>query len=351
METKHLIAQVKVGGLNSDLPEGSVQAMISVFTEPDDGGDMVLPSFFTDGQPLAMSAWGHSSWATDSPNLPPGKGKISVKAEGAIFDGQFFLDTIGGEQHYKTVKNLGDLQEWSFGFRVLEAEPGEWQGRKVRFLKRGEIYEAAPVLIGMHRGTHTVAIKEGVTMHDTKQSQSLRGSYEARRDAIEEAINLKLESEADANAYPMGFVIATFDDYVICVTFEHFELKAHYQVGYSIDDAGVVTLGTWTEVEQVFVPVSSSSTFAANAHRLLAQAEAFAGRAQSLADLRSKDGRSLSDERKQMLRVLAERVTKAGKAMGDVAGPAPETPLGEDDLAGLLADIEVTEAKINGVLV
>lgn len=151
MDTKHVHAPLE---LKLEGPEGSVRAAFSVFDVVDGDGDVVLASTFTPGQPVAMSAWGHD-WGS----LAVGKGIIEVTPTEAIFDGQFFLTTTPGRDHYETVKAMGDLQEYSWGFRVLDAEPGTMNGQTVRFIKSAEIYEVSPVLIGSNRQTHTLDIK------------------------------------------------------------------------------------------------------------------------------------------------------------------------------------------------
>lgn len=156
METKTFTAKLD---LKEGAEEGAVRAAFSIFNTPDSMGDIVRPSFFTDGQEIPMAAWGHS-WES----LPPGKGVIRVREKFAEFDGRFFLDTTHGLDHYRTVKHMGGLQEWSFGFNILNAETGEQDGEPVRFLTRGETFEASPVLVGMHRDTHTLAIK-GLKRH------------------------------------------------------------------------------------------------------------------------------------------------------------------------------------------
>jgi hypothetical protein len=156
-ELKQFKASLK---LMDGQPEGSVQAMFSIFNKRDEGNDVVLPSFFTDGQPIAMTPWGHN-WG----DLPPGKGVIRVLTEGAVFDGAFFMDTEQGVQHYRTVKNMGGLQEWSFGFSVKEASIGQFpDGNEmpVRYLVKGETYEVTPCLVGMNRDTFTLGIKSGL---------------------------------------------------------------------------------------------------------------------------------------------------------------------------------------------
>jgi len=140
--------------LPPDRPEGSVVAVFSRFNVVDADGDVTLPTAFEDGAPVRIASWGHK-WA----DLPVGKGRVVVTPEAALLDGQFFLDTTPGRETYLTVKNLGDLQEWSYGFEVLESEYGQFNGQQVRFLKRLRVFEVSPVLVGAGVGTMTVAIK------------------------------------------------------------------------------------------------------------------------------------------------------------------------------------------------
>lgn len=151
IDTKHIHTK----GILSDAgaEEGSLLAAFSVFDEVDSDGDVVLASTFTPGQAVPM-VYGHK-W--DS--MPIGKGIIRVEPGRALFDGKFFTNTTHGRDAYLTVKEMGDLQEYSWGFRVLDAEPGTLGGQPVRFIKSAEVYEVSPVLVGANRNTHTVAIK------------------------------------------------------------------------------------------------------------------------------------------------------------------------------------------------
>ncbi len=101
-----------------------------------------------------MSYWGHR-WG----DLPVGKGVIHADEEKAWVDGAFFLDTVGGLDTYKTVKNLGELQEWSFGFDVEESSLGQFEEQDVQFLEALDTHEVSPVMLGAGIGTETTAIK------------------------------------------------------------------------------------------------------------------------------------------------------------------------------------------------
>ncbi len=153
MEEKRVKAPLEV---KRDGDEGSVEAAFSVFNVIDSDGDVVLPTAFEDGQAVPM-VWSHQ-WTS-----PVGKGSVRVEKGRAVFDGRFFLDTQAGAEAYKTVRNMAELQEWSFGFQVLDAEAdAEFDGTEgVRLLKKLQLFEVSPVLVGANRETVTLAIKAG----------------------------------------------------------------------------------------------------------------------------------------------------------------------------------------------
>jgi len=151
METKTFHGAMS---LKTDGEPGQFEAKFATLNVVDKDGDVTLPGAFTDGEPVRISAWAHG-WD----KLPVGRGEIHERDGAAIVDGKFFLNTQIGREHYETVKALGDLQEWSYGFEVVEAEPGTFDGREVRFLKRLKVHEVSPVMRGAGVDTRTVAIK------------------------------------------------------------------------------------------------------------------------------------------------------------------------------------------------
>ena len=134
--------------------EGAFTAVFATLGVKDLDGDVTIPGAFQEGQEVRIARWGHN-WG----DLPVGKGTIHADEKEARVEGQFFMDTQGGQEHYKTVKALGDLQEWSYGFDILEEEPGEVNGEPVRFLKSLDVFEVSPVLLGAGIDTRTEAIK------------------------------------------------------------------------------------------------------------------------------------------------------------------------------------------------
>jgi hypothetical protein len=142
-----------------DAEQGFVEAIFSTFNVIDADGDVTLPEAFTDGARVRISAYGHGSWGGA---LPVGKGYIRVRGDQAILEGKFFLNTTQGREHWETIKQMGDLQEWSYGYEVVELGEltKQWQEAGARrVLKRLKVYEVSPVLVGAGIGTRTLALK------------------------------------------------------------------------------------------------------------------------------------------------------------------------------------------------
>lgn len=133
--------------------EGFVAAVFATFNTIDLDGDVTLPGAFG-GQDVRIAQWGHN-WG----DLPIGKGVIREQGNDAIVESSFFLDTDHGRNAFGTVKGLGNLQEWSYGFDVLKSSFGEFEGQPVRFLERLKVHEVSPVMLGAGIGTHTLEAK------------------------------------------------------------------------------------------------------------------------------------------------------------------------------------------------
>jgi phage head maturation protease len=136
---------------------GEVRAVISRFNAIDSDGDVTLPGAFEDGAEVVISAYGHSSWGGA---LPVGKGIIRSDGESARVEAEFFLLTSHGRDTFETIKQLGPLQQWSYGYEAIDAEPGTFKGRQMRFLKRLAVAEVSPVLVGAGVNTRTESAKD-----------------------------------------------------------------------------------------------------------------------------------------------------------------------------------------------
>lgn len=141
--------------LDSLADSGEFVAVFATLNVIDADGDVTLPNAFGRQQVL-IEPWNHNY------NEPPvGRGEVYEEGGRALVRGRFFLDTAAGREHYAVVKNLGELQEWSYSFYVTDAEPGQYDDQPVRFLKKLDVIGVGPVARGAGVDTGTVAIKSG----------------------------------------------------------------------------------------------------------------------------------------------------------------------------------------------
>ena len=141
--------------------EGKVEAVFSVFNQIDSDGDVVKAGAIKSGygeKGVAM-VWGHD-WKDVI-----GRGQIVQDNDKAVFKGEFIMDTERGRDAYNVVKAMGDLQQWSFGYEVVDSEKGMFQSKdgleqEVRFLNDVKVWEVSPVLVGANQNTYTIGVKE-----------------------------------------------------------------------------------------------------------------------------------------------------------------------------------------------
>ena len=173
--------------------KGQVKAVFSVFNTLDSDGDVVLPdavrSGFKSGD--VPMVWSHK-W-----DMPIGKGKINKDKDKATFEGNIFMDTESGKEAYNLVKSMGDLQQWSFGFKVNDSEYGKYKKdgsddeTDVRYLKDLSVYEVSPVLVGANQDTFTMAIKSDKET-EAKIVQSIEFDQEQKEALAKDIANLRL---------------------------------------------------------------------------------------------------------------------------------------------------------------
>jgi HK97 family phage prohead protease len=139
---------------------GHIVIKFSRLNDRDKDNDVTVPGAFGN-QRVLLSVYNHgTSIGKGAEALPIGKGEISEIGDIAVFDGDFFLDTQSSIDHYRTLKNTGDLQEYSYSFDVTQKSFGKWKdGVDVRFIEKSKVYEVSPVLVGAGNDTETMAIK------------------------------------------------------------------------------------------------------------------------------------------------------------------------------------------------
>lgn len=155
-----------------DAEKGTVEAVFATLDVIDLDGDVTTKGAFSDGEEVRISAFGHTSWGGE---LPVGKGLVREVGNEAILDGQLFLGTSGGRDHFETLKEMGPLMEWSYGFDIVDSELGQFQNEDVRFLRKLKVHEVSPVLLGAGVNTRTLAVKgakRAIPSHSTPTSDA-----------------------------------------------------------------------------------------------------------------------------------------------------------------------------------
>jgi hypothetical protein len=178
-----------------DADKGEVSAVFATLNVIDKDGDVSTADTFQDGEEVLISAYGHKSW---DGALPVGEGRIRITASEAILDGKFFLDTTAGRDTFQVVKRLGAKQEWSYGFDILDAEPGKFDGQDVQFLKRVKVHEASPVLLGAGVNTRTLSAKSAKSAIEEIERGRVVSEYKAAVRPHETPTSTKAWSAAKA---------------------------------------------------------------------------------------------------------------------------------------------------------
>lgn len=137
---------------------GSGLARIATLSDVDSDGDTYAPGAFGEQRVKVLAA---HDWTT----VPIGKARVYEDGDEALAEFQLNLDSATAREWHAALKfDMADgrpLQEWSYGFRVLDAAFEERSGERVRILKRLKVHEISPVVIGAGVGTATLRLKHG----------------------------------------------------------------------------------------------------------------------------------------------------------------------------------------------
>lgn len=147
----------------------------------DSDDDVTLPGAF--GEQTAPIVPAHD-WA----QAPIGKAKIREDGDSALADIKLNLKTDLGRNWYESLKFdmenfTPSIQEYSYGYHVIEKSEGEHEGREVRFLKRLKVHELSPVILGSGVDTGTLGLKE-----DGKGKSTLEEDIQIVKDCTENLI-------------------------------------------------------------------------------------------------------------------------------------------------------------------
>ena len=141
----------------------------------------------------AFSWKSDGQWASIVPahnwkEMPFGKAKVFEDGNEALAELKLNLDTNAGRDWHAALKfdlETGQpVQQWSYGYDVLDFANESRGGRKVRNLKKLKVLEVSPVIVGAGKGTRTlgmkgVSLKEGDFAATLEQLQELAAALDA----------------------------------------------------------------------------------------------------------------------------------------------------------------------------
>lgn len=275
---------------------GQVEAVFSIFNSLDSDGDVIMPGavksgFKNDQVPMV---WSHK-W-----DMPIGKGTITQDDAKAVFKGEFFMDTESGKEAYNLVKNMGDMQQWSFGYKVNDSEFGKTKDdsgddTNARYLKDLTVYEVSPVLVGANQDTYTLAIKS-----NTELLKEISGVQEEK----EEEVSSTCACCSDKKGYGDDedeMKGCKYHDGGPCMKMEEDkkEMKSEEDLEVSQED---------------------SKSFSEEVKDVLAALDDLVARAKAISMLRGDDGRKLGVKATEALRAVADDLNDAWTEIDEFIG-------------------------------
>ena len=368
----------------TDDEKGSVEAVFSVFNNVDTDGDVVLPgsikSGFKDNQVPMVFA---HKW-----DQPIGKGVITSDDSKATFRGSFFMETEAGREAYNLAKEMGDLQEWSFGFRINDYESGKFKkdGMEdeidVRFLKDLEVFEVSPVLVGANRQTYTLAIKSGEEA--VYESDNIDEKAANDEDIFDNQEDAKKRAEELGCSGTHIHEIDGKEVYMPCSTHDAYEemindskggeepeedsscncnCEKHEdvqdEVKYGKCSYGDDRKCAKDDAKSLEISDDDSSMtgkrFSDEVKDVLAALESLIVRAKAISVLREKDGRVISENASSALRAVQEDLNDAWTEIDSILDEVSETeeapveeeaPVSEAPVEEIQEDVEVAEAEV-----
>lgn len=149
----------------TDEPEGTFEAIVAVFNNVDRVGDKILPGAFKDslaewekkGRPIPV-IFSHQ-WE----NLDAHIGQVQEAKEveeGLYVKAKLDMDEDFASRVWKKMKQ-GTLAEFSFAYDVQDSAQVKENGEYINELRRLDLLEVGPCLVGMNPDTQLLGVKEG----------------------------------------------------------------------------------------------------------------------------------------------------------------------------------------------
>lgn len=294
-----------------DADQGLVTAVISTFGVIDNDGDVTSKSTFTEGAPVVVSAYGHKSW---DGGLPLGKGTIRTTDSECIADLKFFLNTPHGRAAFDTIKELGDLQEWSYSLHNTLSHKAQLNGRTANFIDSTTVKECSPVLMGASIDTRTVAAKAVKQLAGTV-ARMLSEAASVRWCSIGEVYCYCYLDDFDLDAGTAVFCVVDYTSRP--------SSRRYVQVDFVRTDTSVTLGATEIDVEYTTVYLPKGAKFSEHFDFALRGVKQLEEMTRERLPLRVAEGKSIA-EQTDAHAALAAALDGLKSAIDDATQPTPD---------------------------
>lgn len=188
MKIKECAAQVKAA---SD-DQGQFTALVAVFGNKDSVGDVVIPGAFADslaewkasGNPIPV-IWSHD-WADPFSHI----GAVTDAEEtdkGLQVTGQLDMGNPKAAQVFNLLKS-GRVSQFSFAYDVMEGAFVEKDNEAFYELRKLQLFEVGPTLLGANQETELLAVKAAAISAGLKEGRALSQTHVDRISAARDAL-------------------------------------------------------------------------------------------------------------------------------------------------------------------
>lgn len=194
METKSRTFNVKVkaASAQSDSQTGEVEMLVAVFDNVDSYGDTIVKGAFAESLEgwkargdLIPFVWSHD-WL-DPFSVVGSVTKAAETDDGLLVTAEIDLVNPKAQQVYNLLKARRVTQA-SFAYDIIDAEWATVDGEEVLQLKKLDVLEVGPTLVGVNRDTQLLAVKSA-------KGSRLKTVDPERLVALRDALNSVLDDE------------------------------------------------------------------------------------------------------------------------------------------------------------
>lgn len=183
---------------------GTFEAVIATLGVIDHDGDIV-ESGALQGKTASIVP------AHQQHTIPLGKVRIEERGQSVVAIGQWNMAIQDAKEWHEALKfdlaNPPAVQEWSWGYQVLDAEDAIVDGERIRKIKSVDLIEVSPVLRGASIGTRTLAAKSADRVKLVEQIQAVTKQALAAKTRFEEARKLRQESGREMSRESVAAVL------------------------------------------------------------------------------------------------------------------------------------------------